>query len=83
MDAVSTLNKASSIKEVVDLILRYKNHSKRALFSVTNLGGQSLIIWHTWLHKHYPEIDWITGKVKMSCCQGSYYSGCHNKFQAE
>ena len=33
-----TLNEAGSIMEMVDHILRYKNHSGRALFTVTGLG---------------------------------------------
>jgi len=44
-----TLNKAGSITEVVDLILRYRNHSERTLFAVTGLGKQKLILGHSWL----------------------------------
>jgi len=44
-----TLNKAGSITEVVDLILRYRNHSEQTLFSVTGLGKQKLILRHSWL----------------------------------
>jgi len=44
-----TLNKAGSITEVVDLILRYRNHSERTLFTVTGLGKQKLILGHSWL----------------------------------
>src|SRR6266487_5352270 len=61
-------NEAGSIKEVVDLVLRFKDHSERALFGVTNLGKQNLILGFPWLHEHNPEVDWKTGEVKMSCC---------------
>jgi len=44
-----TLNEAGSITEVVDLILRYQNHSERTLFTVTGLGKQKLILGHSWL----------------------------------
>jgi len=44
-----TLNEAGSIAEVVDLILRYRNHSERTLFSVTGLSKQKLILRHSWL----------------------------------
>jgi len=44
-----TLNEAGSITEVVDLILRYQNHSERTLFAVTGLGKQKLILGHSWL----------------------------------
>lgn len=71
-----TLNEAGSVTEVVDLVLRYKNHSEHALFAVTSLGSQNLIMGHTWLRKHNQEIDWITREVEMSCCSGSCCSGC-------
>ena len=63
-----TLNKAGSITEVVDLILRYRNHLEQTLFAVTGLGKQKLILGHSWLWKHNPEIDWVTREVKMSRC---------------
>jgi len=44
-----TPNEAGSITEVVDLILRYWNHSERTLFAVTGLGKQELILGHSWL----------------------------------
>jgi len=44
-----TLNEAGSITEVVDLILRYWNHSEQTLFTVTGLGKQKLILGHSWL----------------------------------
>ena len=44
-----TLNKAGSITEVVNLILKYNNHSKRTTFAVTSLGKQKLILGHAWL----------------------------------
>ena len=47
-----TLNEAGSITEVVDLILRYQNHSERTLFTVTVLGKQKFILGHSWLHLH-------------------------------
>jgi len=63
-----TLNEAGSITEVVDLILRYRNHSEWTLFTVTGLGKQKLILGHSWLRKHNLEIDWVTREVKMSRC---------------
>ena len=55
-----TPNEAGSITEVVNLILHYKNHSERTTFAVSGLGKQKLILGHSWLWKHNPEIDWIT-----------------------
>ncbi|KAG5717440.1 hypothetical protein E4T56_gene7237 [Termitomyces sp. T112] len=53
-----TLNEAGSIRSVVDLVLRYQDHSERAAFAVTSLGKQDMILGFTWLHEHNPEIDW-------------------------
>ena len=72
----STLNKASSVTEVVELVLKYRNHSERAFFAVTGLGSQKVIMGHSWLQKHNPDINWATGEVKMSRCPGSCCSGC-------
>ena len=63
-----TLNASGAIQEVVDLILRYKGHAERAVFSVSQLGVQKLILGHTWLRLHNPEIDWKTQEVQMSRC---------------
>jgi len=37
-------NEAGQISEVVDIVLRYKTHSKRMLLAVSRLGKQSLIL---------------------------------------
>ena len=63
-----TLNEAGSIREVVDVVLRYKTHSERAHFAVTGLGKQKVILGLSWLREHNPEVDWATGEVKMSRC---------------
>ena len=78
-----TPNEAGSVTEVVDLILRYKNHSERSLFAVAGLGRQSLILGLPWLQKHNPEIDWVTGEVKMSRCLARCYTGCRDEIRAE
>ena len=63
-----SLNQHGSIKETVDLILRYQDHTERATFYVTALGGVPVILGHPWLTRHNPQIDWITGEVKMLRC---------------
>ena len=65
-------NENGSISEVVDLVLRFKDHTERMLFAVTNIGRQDIILGYTWLRKHNPEIDWQTKEVTMSRCP----SGC-------
>jgi hypothetical protein len=76
-------NEAGSISEVADLILKYQSHSERALFAVTGLGKQNLILGLPWLQKHNPEIDWTTGTVKMNRCSPSRCSGCREERKAK
>ena len=70
-----------SITEVVHLILCHKNHSERTVFAITGLGKQKLLLRHSWLRNHNPEIDWVKGEVKMSrcpprCCSGYWDELC-------
>jgi hypothetical protein len=78
-----TPNEAGSVTEMVELVLKYKNHSEKAFFAVTGLGWQNVIMGHSWLRKHNPDIDWVTGEVKMSRCSGSCCSGCRDEIRAE
>ena len=75
----STLNEAGSITEVISLILHYKNHSERTTFAVCRLGKQKLILGHSWLWKHNPEINWVTQEVKMSRCPLQSCPGCRDE----
>jgi hypothetical protein len=61
-------NKAGTITDIADVILRYENHSERTQLAVTRLGKQSLIMGYNWLCNHNPEINWQTKDVKMSRC---------------
>jgi len=61
-------NEAGQISEVVDVVLRYKTHSKRMLLAVSGLGKQNLILGYDWLKDHNPKIDWEKGEVEMTCC---------------
>ena len=78
-----TANMEGSISEVAELLLRYNGHSKRALFCVTGLGKQNLILGHTWLKDHNPEVDRRTGKVEMSCCSLRCCNGCRTEAREE
>lgn len=46
---------------------------------ITGLGKEDLIFRHTWLHKHNPEINWVTREVKMS----QYLTQCYAGFCKE
>ena len=76
-------NEAGSITEVVSLILRHKKHSEWTTFAVTSLGRQKMILGHSWLCKHNPEIDWAMGEVKMSRCPLCCCSGCRDELREE
>jgi hypothetical protein len=63
-----TLNEAGPITEVVDIILNYKGYSKRAIFAVTAIRQEDVILGLLWLREHNLEIDWRTKEVKMTQC---------------
>ena len=78
-----TPNEAGSISKVVDMVMNYQGHSERILLAVTQLGKQSIILGYTWLRKHNPEIDFNSGKVKMSRCSPRCCSGCRTELREE
>jgi len=69
-------NKVGQISEVVDVLFRYKNHSKRMLLAISSLGKQSLILGYNWLKDHNPKVDWEKGEVKMTRCPLQCKGGC-------
>src|ERR1700675_1501303 len=73
-----TPNEVGAISEIADVTLRYNGHTERALFTITQLGKQSVILGYTWLQKHNPEVNWQTGAVKMSRCPTGC-STCHTE----
>jgi len=61
-------NEAGQISEVVDVLLRYKTHSKKMLLAISGLGKQSLILGYNWLKDHNPKVDWEKGEIEMTRC---------------
>jgi len=61
-------NEYGPISEVVELILDYQGHRERVLFAVTQLGEEDMILGLPWLWEHNPEVNWMTGEIKMSQC---------------
>ncbi len=59
-------NENRSVTEEVHITLYFGRHSERAHLTVANLGQQTLIIRHSWLTLHNPEVDWATQKVSMT-----------------
>ena len=78
-----TPNEAGSITEVVHLILCHKNHLEWTVFAITGLRKQKLLLGHSWLRNHNPEIDWVKGEVKMSRCPAHCCSGCQDELHQE
>ena len=76
-------NEAGSITEAVSLLLCYKNHSEWTTFCATNLGKQKLLLRHSWLPKHNPEINLEKGEVNMSRCPPHCCSGCWDKLHQD
>lgn len=50
-------NEVGSISEVIEVVLQYCNHSEQAIFMVTSLRKQDLILGLTWLQEHNPNDD--------------------------
>src|SRR5258708_28753482 len=57
--------------EEVHITLHFGHHSKRAHLMVANLRQQTVIIGHSWLTLHNPEVDWVSQKVLMMRCPPS------------
>ena len=64
-------NENGSVTEEVHVTLRFGRHSERAHLAVANLGQQTVIIGHSWLTLHNPEVDWVSQKVSMTRCPPS------------
>ena len=77
-----TPNDAGGVKSVVDLILRFRDHTERATFAVTNLGHQDMVLGYPWLKEHNPDVDWATGDVRMTRCPRKC-STCRDEVRAE
>ena len=63
-----TPNEQGAIRDVIDVVLCVKDHSERAVFAITGLGKQDVILGLTWLKQHNPDIDWNTNEIKMTRC---------------
>src|SRR5258708_25694521 len=71
----SSPNENGSVMEEVHITLCFGCHSERAHLTVANLGQQMVIIGHSWLTLHNPEVDWVSQKVSMMQCPPSC-NGC-------
>jgi len=63
-----THNSEGAITHQVEVNMYYKNHIKRMRIDICNLEKTDIILGMLWLVAHNPEINWETGKVKMTRC---------------
>jgi hypothetical protein len=54
----STPNEAGKVSEIWETVLQYCDHSKCAIFAVTCLGKQNIILGLNWLCEHNPKVNW-------------------------
>jgi len=63
-----TRNQEGNITHYVLLTVHVGKHAEKLWCAVTCLGKTPLILSHTWLKRHNPDIDWTTGLVSLSRC---------------
>jgi len=61
-----TNNSRGSITHQVKVNVYYKGHIERIRMDICNLEKTKVILGILWLQAHNPEINWETGKVKMT-----------------
>jgi len=64
----STNNNGGAIMHQVECNVFYKGHIERMRMDVCDLGKTEVILGMPWLAAHNPEINWETGKVKITRC---------------
>ena len=61
-------NQGGSITHKVEVNLYYRGHIERVRMDMCELGKTDVILGMPWLAAHNPEINWETGKVKITRC---------------
>jgi len=67
-----SLNKKGPIEYIVEVNIYYQRHRERMEIDVIRRQKWTVILGMLWLACHNPEIDWRTGKVKMTRCLEEY-----------
>jgi len=65
-----TNNSGGAITHQVKYNVFYKGYVKRIRMNVCDLRKTKVVLGIPWLAAHNPEINWETGEVKMTRCQG-------------
>jgi len=63
-----SLNKEGPIEHTVEVNIHYQGHKERTEINVISGQKWTVILGMLWLAHHNPEIDWKTGKVKITRC---------------
>ena len=63
-----TWNQAGDITHFVSIIIKIGKHAEKLWCAITCLGKTPLILGHTWLRKHNPDVDWSSGKITLNKC---------------
>ena len=63
-----TFNQERPIENTVEMNIYYQEHRERMEIDVIRGQKWKVILGMPWLAHHNPEIDWRTGKVKMTRC---------------
>ena len=45
-----------------------KGHKSQSKFYVSSVSHKAIVLGHTWLTEHNPDINWCTGEVKLTHC---------------
>ena len=63
-----TRNAAGDMTHCAEIIIQFPGHREKVIAEVTDLGRNQMILGYMWLRHHNPEIDWTSGKVRMTRC---------------
>jgi len=63
-----TNNSGGAITYQVEANIYYKDYVERIRMDICDLGKTEVILGILWLAAHNPEINWETGKIKMTRC---------------
>src|SRR5258707_10658478 len=80
-NADNTSNIRGKITHKVVLAVSINSHKEVITFYVSDLGSDDLILGHTWLNRHNPEVDWTTPSLSFSCCPPSCSLSLTTKWQ--
>ena len=50
-------NEIRKITEAIDLIVQYKGHKSWSKFYISSVGHKAIVLGHTWLAEHNPDIN--------------------------